>query len=86
MSSTGTTDDFTHFIVADLVGRFLEQERRELHRLDVHAFVLSDLGRDCLEPFKSSRHERDEPPFCLARVGRPPATGGYAEPGFDVRP
>jgi hypothetical protein len=85
-SWTGTTDEFTHFIIADLFGRFLEQERRKLHRLDVYAFMLEDLRRDRLHPCESSRRERNQPPFGPARVGRPPATGGHAEPGFDVRP
>src|SRR6267143_6043001 len=62
------THELFGLALAQILGRLLEQKCRELHRLDAHAPMLPDLGRDLLESLERSRCQRDEPP--LGPAGR----------------
>lgn len=57
-------------ILAELLGRLLDQQGRELHWFDVHPLLLSNRGRHRLQAREGSRCEWDEPPLGPARIRR----------------
>jgi len=78
-------NEFFGFGFADSFGRFLKQQRRKLHRFDIGAAMLADLGCYLLEPFQGSRRKRNQPPLSPTWIRRSTAMRRYPEAGLRVR-